>query len=150
MNIRQKKVDGIVIEGWKIASGLAKDNPFGGSPVKMQIPLFKERGLDLSGCYPGTLNVSIAPKIRTVLAKEPNYPGIKWHPDRWPEDFFIFECQVHFRGKCYDGWVYYPDPSKKRRRHKPDTFEILAPPIPEIGYGDRVVLVVNLDEIKIE
>ena len=85
-----QRVEGIVTEGWKIASGLAMENPFGGSTIKMQIPLFKERGLDLSGCYPGTLNISIAPLTRTILAREPNYCGLKWHPDR-TEDFFIFK-----------------------------------------------------------
>lgn len=146
-----QRVSGIVIEGHKIASGLAKDNRFGGSTIEMQVPLFKERGLDLSHCFLGTLNISIAPRTRTVLAKGPNYCGLKWHPDRWPEDFFIFKCQVWFRGTCYDGWVYYPDPSKKRfHQHKPDTFEILAPFIPEITYGDPVVLGLDPDEIKIE
>lgn len=145
-----QSVRGVVTEGWRIASGLSNENPFGGSPVRMQIPLFLERGLDLSMCYPGTLNVSIAPKIRTVLVTEPNYPAIKWHPERWAEDFFMFECEVWFRGTCYKGWVYYPDPSKKKRVHPRDTFEILAPPISGIAYGDSVVLVVNANEIRIE
>ncbi len=143
-------VKGTVTEGHKIASGLAKDNPFGDSTIKMQAPLFKERGLDLSGCYKGTLNVSIEPRTREVLVKEPHYRGLKWHPDYPAEDFFVFKCLIQFRGSVYDGWVYYPDPSKKIGfQHKPDTFEIIAPLIPEIKYGDSVTLVVNPDEIKI-
>ncbi len=145
-----QRVEGVVTEGWKIASGLGKDNPFGGSTIKMQMPLFKERGLDLSGCYPGTLNVSIAPRTRTVLVKEPQYCGLKWHLNR-VENFFMFKCQLHFRGVCYDGWVYYPDKSKRaRHQHRPDTFEILAPLIPGIAYGDSIVLVLDPNEIKIE
>ncbi|MBI2025339.1 hypothetical protein HYT04_00930 [Candidatus Kaiserbacteria bacterium] len=145
-----QRVEGIVVKGWKIASGLATENPFGGSTIKMQIQLFKELGLDLSGCYPGTLNVSIAPRTRTILVREPNYCGLKWHPDL-TEDFFIFKCRLCFRGVCYDGWVYHPDKSKgARHQHKQDTFEILAPLIPGITYRDTVVLILDPNEIRIE
>ena len=144
------KVVGVVTEGYRIASGLGNNNPFGGSTIKMQMPLFRERGLDLSGFYPGTLNVSIAPRIRTILIKEPNYCGLRWHDDR-VEDFFIFKCRLYFNGVPYDGWIYHPNKGENaRHQHRPDTFEILAPPIPGIVYGDHVVLVVNSDEIHIE
>lgn len=146
-----QRVEGVVTEGHKIASGLAKENPFGGSTIKMQVPLFMERGLDLTSCYMGTLNISIAPRTRTILAKEPHYRRIKWHPDYPAEDFFIVRCTIRFRDVEYNGWIYHPDPSKKIGfQHKPDICEIVASPIPEIAYGDRVVLMVDPDEIRIE
>lgn len=150
MNVIQK-VAGIVIEGYKIASGLAERNPFGGSTIQMQVPLFLERGLDLSHCYPGTLNISIAPRTWRILATDPNYRGLKWHPGHSAEDFFIRTCRLCFSGICYDGWVYCPDPKKKLlHQHKPDTLEILAPPISGITYGDSVVLMLDPDEIRVE
>ncbi len=55
----QTVVSGLVLEGYRVASGPSKDYPYGS--LEKQIPLFKERGLDLEGFYYGTLNVSISP-----------------------------------------------------------------------------------------
>jgi hypothetical protein len=57
-----QRVEGIVVEGWKIASGLATENPFGGSTIKMQIPLFKELGLNCA-------TDSYDPRSRTKLSR---------------------------------------------------------------------------------
>ena len=41
----QTIVTGVVVEGYRVASGPSKDYPYGS--LEKQIPLFKERGLDL-------------------------------------------------------------------------------------------------------
>ena len=52
-------VGGVIVAGYRVASGPSKDYPYG--TLEKQIPLFKQRGLDLERFHPGTLNVSIAP-----------------------------------------------------------------------------------------
>jgi hypothetical protein len=52
---------GCLRPGHQVASGLAVNNPYPAGTIAMQTPFFKALGLDLSGFYVGTLNVSIAP-----------------------------------------------------------------------------------------
>ncbi|MDO8518349.1 MAG: hypothetical protein Q7S26_03610 [bacterium] len=143
-------VHGVVVRGHRIASGLAKDSPFGDSTIKLQMPLFRERGFDLRSCYPGTLNVSIAPRIRTMLLTEPTLRNVLWHKSHIPENFFLSKCRVQFGGETYESWIYYPDPSTKEQHfQKPSLFEIIAPLIPAIRYDDPVVVDVNPEEVGI-
>lgn len=49
----------------------------------------------------------------------------------------------------HKGWVYYPHPETKLGHFQAVTvIEILAPPISDIGYGDR--LTVSLKSAKVE
>lgn len=141
---------GTVVAGHRLASGLAVDNPFGGSTIGMQMPLFARHGLDLSHCFPGTLNVSIAPMIWNMLLADPQFRDLKWHADFPAEDFFISPCRVLFGGVSYESFVYYPDPRKKIAHQKsPSLFEILAPRIPGISYGDSVTLFLDPSAVRI-
>jgi hypothetical protein len=54
-------VSGLIVASYRVASGLSKDYPYGS--LEKQIPLFKERGLNLESFYHGTLNISIAPPL---------------------------------------------------------------------------------------
>lgn len=52
-------VRGVLVQGYGVASGPSKDYPY--SALDRQRPIFKERGLDLSGYFNGTLNIDIRP-----------------------------------------------------------------------------------------
>ena len=52
-----KQVSGIIKSGHQVASGIAKNNPYEKGTVAMQLPFFRDLGLDLSDFYLGTLNI---------------------------------------------------------------------------------------------
>ncbi len=116
----------------------------------MQLPYFKEQGLDLFPFFRGTLNVSISPYIFTMKNPEFTFRQLQWTDKHPPEDFSFSRCQIVFDGKTYQGWVYYPHPeTKKMHFQDPSIIEIIASHIPNLGYGDRVNLMLNVNEIEV-
>ena len=55
-------ITGKVISGYGVASGKGNDSRYPEGTLKLQMPFFKERGLDLSVFFIGTININIAPK----------------------------------------------------------------------------------------
>lgn len=141
-------LEGVVVKGYQVASGLVPGKYPGGT-IALQVPVFKARGLDLSHCVRGTLNVSISPST-FAMCIPPMFRDVVWHPTYRPENFFFSPCRISFRGATYEGWVYYPDPrTKESHVQSPSHFELLAPRIEGISYGDKVMIEINADEIEI-
>ena len=135
-------------EGYGVASGARGDIP--GGTIRPQIPLFKERGLDLSHCFAGTLNVSIAPHSYALMKPRYVFRGLRWSPDSPAEDFSITPCVVTFEHRSVDGYVYYPHPDTKPRHFQPPSvIEVIAPLIEGIAYGSPVRLEVDPSEVGI-
>jgi hypothetical protein len=141
-------VHGILVEGYRVASGPSKDYPYGA--LDRQRPIFKERGLDLDGYFNGTLNIDIRPFTFTMVKPEFTFQHVEW-TDLHPLEHFSFShCKVIYNGAEYDGWVYYPHPETKLRHFQnPSLLEVIAEPIPEIVYGDKLDVRVNPDEIVV-
>jgi hypothetical protein len=141
-------VSGVIVRGHQVASQASKDYPRG--TIEMQLPFFKSLGLDLGGCYPGTLNVSISPMVFAMTHPEHTFRDVEWTSLHPPEHFSFSRCRIIFLGNRYDGWVYYPHPeTKKRHFQNPSLVEILAPAIPGIGYGSLVDIQLNGAEISV-
>lgn len=141
-------VEGVVRPGHQVASGMAKDSPYPRGTIEMQIPFFKERGLDLTGFFPGTLNISINPYTFSLRSPKYTFRNVHWTTEHPPEDFSFSRCRVVVQGDEYEGWVYYPHPeTKKRNFQDPTIIEVIAPWIPNIGYGAKIKLRVNPEEI---
>lgn len=116
----------------------------------MQLPFFKERGLDLTPFFQGTLNISIAPYTFSMKSPEYTFRHVTWTSRHPPEDFSFSRCRVLFRGIEYEGWIYYPHPETKERNfQKPTIIEIIAPQIPDLGYKATVEVKVNAKEISL-
>ena len=144
----QTIVAGVIVEGYRVASGPSKDYPYGS--LERQIPLFKERGLDLERFYPGTLNVSIAPHTCEMVNPAYTFRQVAWTDLHPPEDFSFSRCTVRFKGVRVEGYVYYPHPeTKKRHFESASIVEIISVCIPDIKYGDRVEVELNVDEVRI-
>jgi len=144
----QTVVSGVIVEGYRVASGPSKDYPYGS--LEKQIPLFKQRGLDLEGYYYGTLNVAIAPHAFEMVNPAYTFRQVAWTDLHPPEDFSFSPCTLRFRGEEYAGYVYYPHPeTKKRHFESASLLEIIAVYIPEIRYGDLVEVEINADEVCI-
>jgi hypothetical protein len=145
-----QKVDGIIERGHKVASGSASDSPYPQGTIVMQAPFFRELGLDLTGFFPATLNVSIRPHTFQLVKPEFTFRRVEWTDRHPPEDFSFSRCRVWFQETKYDCLIYYPHPeTKKRNFQNPSIIEILAPLIPGIEYGCRIEIEYNPSELTV-
>ena len=145
----QTVVSGVIVAGYRVASGPSMDYPYGS--LEKQIPLFKQRGLNLERFHLGTLNVSIAPATFKMVHPEYTFRQVVWTDLHPPEDFSFSRCTVKFKGAIIAGYVYYPHPeTKKRHFENASILEIISVYIPEIHYGGRVELELNANEIRIQ
>lgn len=143
-------IDGVVIQGHQIASGRAKDSPYPSGSVPMQMPYFKALGLDLSGYFPGTLNISVAQAQFKMLKPAYQFENIKWVEGFNPETFSFAECTLWYKGKAYQGFVYYPHPETKTQHfHNASLIEVIGQPIKDIHYGSKVRLEYLPEQINI-
>ena len=143
-----KSILGILVQGYRVASGPSKDYPYGA--LDRQRPIFKSRGLVLSGYFNGTLNIDISPQIFKLTKPEFTFHDVEWTDLHPPEHFSFSKCKVVYNNAGYEGWVYYPHPETKLRHFQnPSLLEVIATPIPGIKYGDEVQVLVNPDEIEI-
>lgn len=143
-------VTGRVQPGYQVASGWATDSPYPQGTIEMQIPYFQALGLDLTSCFRGTLNVSIHPHTFEVVQPTYTFRNVQWNVKSPAEHFSFSPCQVTYKNQTYSGLIYYPHPETKPAHFQdPSTVEILAPFIPEISYGARLNLEINLREIRL-
>jgi hypothetical protein len=141
-------IRGVLAKGHRVASGPSEDYPYGA--LERQMPIFKERGLDLSGYYKGTLNVDIHPFEFRMLKPEFTFRSVEWTDLHPPEDFSFSHCRVLYEGVKYEGWVYYPHPeTKKRNFQNPSLLEIIAALIPDLQYGAELGVEVNPERIEV-
>lgn len=141
---------GVVTSGYQVASGQSKNSPYPRGTIEMQLPFFKNLGLDLSQYYLGTLNISISPKQFKIIHPEYTFKNVKWSPEHDPEDFSFSRCQIIFNECEYNALIYYPHPETKINHFQnPSVLEIIAVPIPDIKYGDSVSIKVNSSEINL-
>ena len=147
-------VDGVVVQGHQIASGKAPDSPYPDGSISLQIPHFAELGLDLSGFYPGTINVCIKPHHFKVADAAWCFEQVKWIAGFPAETFSFCDCRlVHANKpessegadspglKTSSGFIYYPHPETKIQHfHNDSLLEIICPLIEGIAYGDEVQL----------
>jgi hypothetical protein len=142
-------VRGILVQGYRVASGPSRDYPYGA--LDRQRPIFKSRGLDLEGYFNGTLNIDIRPLTFRMVRPEFTFRDVAWTDLHPPEHFSFSRCKVLYGGMEYEGWVYYPHPeTKKRNFQDPSLLEVIARPIPGIRYGDELQVVLNPDEIEVD
>ena len=144
-----KRVEGVVTEGHGVASGRSGDPRFPGGTIALQTPFFRERGLDLSAYYPGTLNVAIAPYRYVIRKARYTFRGVKWIAHVPAEDFSFFDCRVRAEnGDEREGLIYYPHPETKPEHFQPpDVLEVLTSYIEGLRVGDRVALVLNDEQM---
>lgn len=142
---------GVVRSGHQVASGKAEDSPYERGTLEMQLPFFKNLGLDLSDFYLGTINISIAPHTFKLVRPQYTFTEVKWHRDYAAETFSFSPCQVVYEDLTYAGLIYYPHPETKIGHFQDDSIiEAIAPKILDLNYGDRLILKVNLQEIVIK
>jgi hypothetical protein len=141
-------IHGILVQGYRVASGPSKDYPYGA--LERQRPFFKARGLDLSACFNGTLNIDIRPITFKLVKPEFTFQHVEWTDLHPPEHFSFSRCKVIHKDIEYEGWVYYPHPETKLRHFQnPSLLEVIAVHIPDIKYGDELDVLLNPEEIHV-
>ena len=141
---------GIVKPGHQVASGRAENSPYRRGTIEMQLPFFQDLGLDLSSYFLGTLNISLSPHTFKLINPKYTFKEVKWHPDYTAETFSFSPCGIVYQNTSYKGLIYYPHPETKIGHFQDNCIlEAIAPKIPQIDYGDRIMLKINPEEIKI-
>ena len=134
-------VSGVVAHGHGVASGKAGDKRFPGGTIAMQIPFFKELGLDLSGFHAGTVNVDCAPWSFRPGPEAFLFERVKWHPEMPAETFSFARAVLVHKGIRHPAYIYLPHPETKAEHFQPGgVAEIIAPRIEGLAYGDKVAL----------
>ena len=148
MTVQWSPVRGVIVQGYRVASGPSLDYPYGA--LERQRPLFKARGLDLDGYFNGTLNIDIRPRIFRLIKPEFTFHNVEWTDLHPPEHFSFSRCKVKYKDIEVDGWVYYPHPETKLRNFQnPSLLEVIAYPIANINYGDEVEVLLNPERIEL-
>lgn len=138
-------ITGRLIRGHGVASGRDPASPYPAGTISLQRPLFAQRGLDLSDCFAGTLNVSLAPLELRSTHPDHCFEQLDWTDRHPPETFRFWRVLV----RCSDspplgGWIYQPDPQTKQRHGQPpQVVEVLAPPLEGIAPGVEIALGVD-------
>jgi hypothetical protein len=144
-------INGVVTQGYQIASGLARESSFPKGTIEMQVPFFRDLGLDLSGFFKGTLNVSIAPKTYSMQHPEYSFQDVTWASNHSAEHFSFSCCRITFKNIRHDGFIYYPSPETKIKHfHNTSILEVITHKISDIQYGSKVVLEINPLEITLD
>jgi hypothetical protein len=148
LNKKFTLVHGVIVEGHRVASAPSDVYPYG--TLERQKPFFEARGLNLDQYFLGTLNVSIAPLRFELFHPAYTFRQVAWTDLHPPEDFSFSNCEVIFKGKEYDGLVYYPHPETKIRHFQnPSLIEVISVKIPGIAYGNCLELALDPTEVHI-
>jgi len=144
------EIMGLVKQGHRVASGTAKNSPYPKGSIEMQIPYFLSRGLDLSGYYKGTLNLSIAPHKFSVQYPDFHFKDVHWVDGFPPEDFLFVRCEISHKGVRHPAYVYYPDPETKLGHFQDEsTLEVVSEYVDGLSYGDSIAIVLDLDKVSV-
>ncbi|HEY3313373.1 MAG TPA: hypothetical protein VGK00_17155 [Anaerolineales bacterium] len=148
MTMHWTVLNGLVVQGYRVASGPSQDYPYGA--LDRQRPIFKARGLDLEGYFNGTLNIDIRPFTFKLVRPEYTFQNVLWTDLHPPEHFSFSHCRVIHQETEVDGWVYYPHPETKLRNFQnPSLLEVIARSIPNLKYGDEIQVLLNAEEITV-
>lgn len=148
-----KEVNGVTVQGHQVASGRNNDPRFPGGTISMQVPHFREKGLDLSGFHPATINISIAPKVFTVVKADFCFRDVQWHPTEPAEDFSFVACELLRDGDLVGkGYLYFPHPETKPAHFQPpEVMELLLDRwVDGLVYGTPVSIRIREGAIEVK
>ena len=151
MASRWKKLNGIIERGHRVASGLTSNSPYPHGSIQMQIPFFKNLGLDLTDFYAGTLNVSITPYSFEMVNPQFTLRHVAWTDKHPPETFSFSPCRITANGSRHDAWIYYPHPETKITHFQtPSTVEVISTWITGLDYGSAIEFEYMPSEVSVK
>ena len=141
-------IPAVVVQGHRVASGLNNNPRFPGGTLRMQMPFFRELGLDLSVFHIGTVNIRIASFRYQVVRAKHTFLNLKWHSIEPTEDFSFFDVTVSHGKFSINGLIYFPHPETKPEHFQPpDSLELLLPFVPGLAYGDTIQIQTVADQM---
>ena len=143
------RIHGTVVGGHGVASGRSGDPRFPGGTIAMQTPFFKALGLNLTGFFPGTVNVDVTPWSFRPGPAAVRFERVKWHPTAPAETFSFARATLVRKGRRHRALVYWPHPETKPEHFQaPGVVELLAARIPGLEPGDAVSIETAPDEAR--
>lgn len=143
------KVSGLIRKGHGVASGLSDNQRYPKGTLHEQLPYFKERGLDLSSFFLGTINLDIAPYEFAIGSPKYFFNTIPWSTHIPPENFYFFDVMLFVGDREYKGLIYMPDPTTKVDHiQERSILELILPKISGLTYGMKVSIVVKDEQLK--
>lgn len=141
-------LEGVLVAGHGVASGRASDSPYPAGTIALQVPRFREHGLELEGFQQGTLNLDFSPGEWRLQAPDHHLVQLRWTDLHPPETFSFWRCRLRREGQlphqAVEAWIYHPHPDTKRAHHqRPSLLELLAPPLGTVALGERFALELN-------
>ena len=133
---------GRLCAGHGVASGTSKQSPYPEGSIRMQSPVFRSLGLDLSDCFFGTLNLDFAPLEVSLSNPDHRFEKVRWTELHSPETFSFWCVEIKATDlEVVRGWIYYPHPETKERHWQPPTtLELLAPRLSGVRPGCTISL----------
>jgi len=143
--------------GHGVASGRSAESPYPGGTIALQTPWFRERGVDLSPYYAGTLNLE-ARGSWSLREPEARIDDLRWTEHHPPETFSFWRCRLRLpvlqpdgtpdagglSGAGIEALIYHPHPETKQAHHQPQScLEVLAPWLGPLQPGCPVELGVD-------
>jgi hypothetical protein len=150
-----------LVSGHGVASGRNPASPYPAGTIALQAPHFRRYGLDLSGYFPGTLNLDFSPAEWRLQMADLQVPALSWSDRHPPETFSFWRCRLRLtrvragaapgdpevdRADALaevdaldevEGLIYHPHPETKHRHHQPAAvLEVLAPPLAALAEAD--------------
>lgn len=83
-----------LVSGHGVASGRNPASPYPAGTIALQAPHFRRYGLDLSGCFPGTLNLDFSPAEWRLQMPDLQVPALRWCDRHPPETFSFWRCRL--------------------------------------------------------
>ena len=133
---------GRLCAGHGVASGTSTQSPYPEGSIRMQSPVFRSLGLDLSDCFFGTLNLDFAPLEVSLSNPDHLFEKVRWTELHPPETFSFWRVEIKATEvEVVSGWIYYPHPETKERHWQPPTtLELLAPRLSGVEPGCTISL----------
>ena len=133
---------GRLCAGHGVASGTSNQSPYPEGSIRMQSPVFRSLGLDLSDCFFGTLNLDFAPLEVSLSNPDHLFEKVRWTELHPPETFSFWRVEIKATEvEVVSGWIYYPHPETKERHWQPPTtLELLAPRLSGVEPGCTISL----------
>ncbi|MGB5236117.1 MAG: hypothetical protein WBM43_09630 [Flavobacteriaceae bacterium] len=132
-------INGIVVRGHGVASGQSNDPRYPEGTLVKQLPFFKEKGLDLTTYYPGTINLDVSPFEYEIIEPYRFFKEIRWSEYIPAENFYFFNFVVFRNHRRIGGLIYMPDPDTKIEHNQgASILELILPKIENLNYGDSL------------
>ena len=127
-----------------MASGIVNNDQFPEGTILMQAPFFKNRGVDLSEYFFGTLNIDISPNTWKGIKAWKYLEAVKWYEKYPAENFSFFQCRISVNETIQEGLIYFPSPETKISQFQSkSTIEIITKKINSVYTSCKIDVYYN-------